>query len=129
MLDPRGRQMLLGSLRPPEGYRFNCAVGTTFSLDLIAVAAAPLGFAMFDWQDDDGRLAADPTSGKGDPLACSSRSGGVPTASTSIVKPARSKCRLSNTFYFICFDQLHIAPISLVSKIVAIICLVWLKTT
>jgi hypothetical protein len=69
MLDPRGRQVLLESLRPPEGYRFDCAVGTTFSLDLIALLTAPLGFAMFDWQDDDGRLAADPASGKGDPLA------------------------------------------------------------
>lgn len=69
MLDPRGRQMLLESLRPPEGYRFDCAVGTTFALDLIALLTAPLGFAMFDWQDDGGRLAADPASGKGDPLA------------------------------------------------------------
>jgi len=61
--------MLLESLRPPEGYRFDCAVGTTFALDLIALLTAPLGFAMFDWQDDGGRLAADPASGKGDPLA------------------------------------------------------------
>lgn len=69
MLDPRGRQMLLGSLRPPDGFRFDCAVGTTFSLDLIALLTAPLAFAMFDWQGDDGQLAADPASGKGDPLA------------------------------------------------------------
>lgn len=61
--------MLLGSLRPPDGFRFDCAVGTTFSLDLIALLTAPLAFAMFDWQGDDGRLAADPASGKGDPLA------------------------------------------------------------
>lgn len=69
MLDPRGRQMLLGSLRPPDGFRFDCAVGTTFSLDLIALLTAPLAFAMFDWQNDDGQLAADPSSAKGDPLA------------------------------------------------------------
>jgi hypothetical protein len=61
--------MLLGSLRPPDGFRFDCAVGTTFSLDLIALLTAPLAFAMFDWQNDDGRLAADPSSAKGDPLA------------------------------------------------------------
>lgn len=61
--------MLLGSLRPPDGFRFDCAVGTTFSLDLIALLTAPLAFAMFDWQGDDGQLAADPASGKGDPLA------------------------------------------------------------
>jgi len=69
MLDPRGRQMLLGSLWPPDGFRFDCAIGTTFSLDLIALLTAPLAFAMFDWQDDDGQLAADPSSAKGDPLA------------------------------------------------------------
>jgi hypothetical protein len=68
MLNPRGRQMLLDSLRPPEGFRFDCAIGTTFSLDLISLLTAPLGFAMFDWQDDDGQLAADPASSKGDPL-------------------------------------------------------------
>jgi hypothetical protein len=69
MLDPRSRQMLMGSLRPPDGFRFDCAVGTTFSLDLIALLTAPLAFAMFDWQDDEGNLAADPASPKCDPLA------------------------------------------------------------
>src|SRR5262249_24121953 len=61
VLDPRGRQLLLSSLRPPEGFRFDCAVGTTFSLDLVALLTTPLAFAMFDWQDDQGRLAADPS--------------------------------------------------------------------
>lgn len=69
MLDPRGRQLLLASLRPPSGFRFDCAVGTTFSLDLIALLTAPLAFAMFDWQDDEGRLAADPGVPTADPLA------------------------------------------------------------
>lgn len=69
MLDPRSRQMLMGSLRPPDGFRFDCAVGTTFSLDLIALLTAPLAFAMFDWQDDEGNLAADPASPRCDPLA------------------------------------------------------------
>jgi hypothetical protein len=69
MLDPRGRQLLLAALRPPEGFRFDCAVGTTFSLDLIALLTAPLAFAMFDWQDDEGRLAADPAGPGTDPLA------------------------------------------------------------
>jgi hypothetical protein len=68
MLDPRSRQMLLASLRPPDGFRFDSAVATTFSLDLIALLTAPLAFAMFDWQDDDGRLAVDPHEGTGDPL-------------------------------------------------------------
>jgi len=69
MLDPRGRQLLLSSLRPPDGFKFDCAVGTTFSLDLIALMTTPLAFAMFDWQDDQGRLAADPLLPTADPLA------------------------------------------------------------
>lgn len=69
MLDPRGRQLLLAALRPPDGFRFDCAVGTTFSLDLIALLTAPLAFAMFDWQDDEGRLTADPAELGADPLA------------------------------------------------------------
>ncbi|GJQ29588.1 MAG: hypothetical protein HBSAPP03_14720 [Phycisphaerae bacterium] len=69
MLNPRGRQLLLSSLRPPDGFRFDCAVGTTFSLDLVALLTTPLAFAMFDWQDDQGRLAADPSGATADPLA------------------------------------------------------------
>lgn len=69
MLDPRGRQLLLASLRPPDGFKFDCAVGTTFSLDLIALLTTPLAFAMFDWHDDQGRLAADPALPNADPLA------------------------------------------------------------
>ncbi|MBX9719438.1 MAG: hypothetical protein K2X36_11450, partial [Microbacteriaceae bacterium] len=69
MLDPRGRQLLLAALRPPDGFRFDCAVGTTFALDLIALLTAPLAFAMFDWQDDEGRLTADPAGPGADPLA------------------------------------------------------------
>jgi hypothetical protein len=69
MLDPRHRQLLLSALRPPVGYSLDAAVGTTFSLDLIALLTTPLAFAMFDWQDADGRLAGDPASGHGDPLA------------------------------------------------------------
>lgn len=69
MLDPRGRQLLLSSLHPPDGFKFDCAVGTTFSLDLIALLTTPLAFAMFDWQDDQGRLTADPAAPTADPLA------------------------------------------------------------
>lgn len=69
MLDPRGRQLLLESLRPPEGFRFDCALGTTFSLDLIALLTTPLAFAMFDWQDDEGQLVSDPCLPAADPLA------------------------------------------------------------
>jgi PLD-like domain len=68
MLDPRARRMLLSSLKPPEGFRFDCAIGTTYSLDLIALLTAPLGLAAFDWHDDEGRLASDPAARDSDPL-------------------------------------------------------------
>jgi hypothetical protein len=61
--------LLLSSLRPPDGFRFDCAVGTTYSLDLVALLTTPLAFAMFDWQDDQGRLSADPAGPTADPLA------------------------------------------------------------
>ena len=56
MLEPRDRRLLLESLRPPSGYTLDCAVGTTFSLDLLALLTVPLAFTFFGWEDDaDGR--------------------------------------------------------------------------
>ena len=60
MLEPEGRQLLLEALRPPPGYELDYAVGTTYSLDLMSLLAAPLGFALFDREASDGRLIADP---------------------------------------------------------------------
>lgn len=60
MLEPEGRQLLLDCLRPPAGYELDRAVGTTYSLDLMSLLAAPLGFALFDREATDGRLVADP---------------------------------------------------------------------
>jgi hypothetical protein len=61
MLDPwQDRHLLLECLRPPEGYRLDRAVGTSYSLDLLALLTAPLAFTFFDWEDEDGRPAADP---------------------------------------------------------------------
>lgn len=51
---------MLESLRPPQGYQLDHAIGTTFSLDLMALLAAPLAFSLFDWEDDDGRPTAEP---------------------------------------------------------------------
>ncbi len=42
MLEPRDRQLLFEALRPPDGFRFDEGVGTTFSLDLLALLMAPL---------------------------------------------------------------------------------------
>ena len=60
MLSPQDRRLLLDALRPPDGYALDFAVGTTYSLDLLALLTAPLAFTMFDWQDAEGRPTADP---------------------------------------------------------------------
>ncbi len=60
MLDPRQRTLLFEALRPPDGYALHSAVGTTYSLDLMALLAAPLAFTVFDCEDRDGRVVMDP---------------------------------------------------------------------
>jgi len=50
----------MAALRPPSGYALDRAVGTTFSLDLLALLTAPLAFTVFDWEEEDGRPGADP---------------------------------------------------------------------
>lgn len=60
MLEPQGRRILFDTLRPPAGYRLDEAIGTTFSLDLLALLTVPLAFTLFDWEEADGRPTADP---------------------------------------------------------------------
>ena len=48
------------SLRPPVGYELDRAIGTTFSLDLLALLTAPLSFTIFGWEEEDGAPNADP---------------------------------------------------------------------
>lgn len=60
MLRPDDRQNLLAALRPPDGYDFDCAVGTTFSLDLLALLGIPLTFTLFDPDGEDARSLDDP---------------------------------------------------------------------
>ena len=60
MLGTRERTLFLDSLRPPAGYRLRRAVGTSFTLDLMALLTAPLAFTFFDAHDDDGAPLADP---------------------------------------------------------------------
>ena len=60
MLEPNDRCRLLESLRPPFGYELNCAVGTTFSLDLLTLLTVPLAFTLFDWEDEEGRPTVEP---------------------------------------------------------------------
>jgi len=48
MLEPQERVLLLDSLKPPPGYELSLAVGTTYSLDLLALLTAPVAFTLFD---------------------------------------------------------------------------------
>jgi len=59
MLDPNARYLYLEALRPPEGYHFDQAIGTTFSLDLLTLLMVPLSFAMFECEDA-GQALKDP---------------------------------------------------------------------
>jgi hypothetical protein len=60
MLKPDDRHLLFDSLRPPDGYALDYGVGTTFSLDLLALLTAPLAFTLFDWGNDEDPLHASP---------------------------------------------------------------------
>ena len=62
MLEPGRRRLFLDTLRPPDGYQLSRAVGTTFSLDLMALLSVPLAFTFRDAQDGEGQLAAEPLS-------------------------------------------------------------------
>lgn len=48
MLAPETRVLLADALRPPDGYRIDVAVGTTYSLNLTALLLAPLSFAFVE---------------------------------------------------------------------------------
>lgn len=60
MLEPTDRQLLFELLRPAAGYRLSCAIGTTYSLDLLALLVTPLAFTLFDLETKEGRLTASP---------------------------------------------------------------------
>ena len=60
MLEPGRRRLFLDALRPPDGYVLDRAVGTTFTLDLMALLAVPLAFTFREAQDGEGRLSAEP---------------------------------------------------------------------
>jgi hypothetical protein len=57
MLEPRDRMLLFEALRPPEGFRFANGIGTTYSLDLLALLTAPLAFTWFQQQGDESQRA------------------------------------------------------------------------
>jgi hypothetical protein len=60
MLEPQERQLFLEILRPPEGYELDLALGTTYSLDLVALMSVPLSFSRLDWESDNTGVTRDP---------------------------------------------------------------------
>lgn len=60
MLEPQDRRLVFETLRPPSGYSLDAAIGTTYSLDLTALLITPLAFALFDAEDESGRVQTDP---------------------------------------------------------------------
>jgi hypothetical protein len=48
MLNPASREIYLDQMRPPDGYRLDHAVGTTFSLDLPSLLMVPISMVKFD---------------------------------------------------------------------------------
>ena len=60
MLGTRERTLLLDSLRPPDGYRLRRAIGTSFTLDLMALLTVPVAFTFFDAHDEEGAPVKDP---------------------------------------------------------------------
>lgn len=60
MLDPNDRQDIFTILRPPDGYELDRAIGTTFSLDLLALLTVPLAFTFFSGTGEENDLLHDP---------------------------------------------------------------------
>jgi len=93
MLAPDDIVTVQEALRPPEGCRVDVAVGTTYSLDLLAFLAAPVAFAMFDLQASDDPAALDGLSvlesvrryAGATTVFCQSGAIGVPAAYRSVL--------------------------------------------
>jgi len=60
MLEPGERQLLADALRPPQGYRFDCAVSTTYTLDLLTLLTMPVAFTLYHWAASEGQSKLDP---------------------------------------------------------------------
>ncbi|KZC42352.1 hypothetical protein RHOFW510R12_02935 [Rhodanobacter sp. FW510-R12] len=58
MLEPNLRSILLDELRPPDGFRLDGAVATTFTLSLVAAVLPPLAFASAQLQGTSDPIAA-----------------------------------------------------------------------
>lgn len=53
MLHPNVRKVYTNELSPPPGFKFDRAIATTFSLDLLTLLVTPLSLALFDIKNKD----------------------------------------------------------------------------
>jgi len=60
MLEPGERQLLADALCPPQGYRFDCAVSTTYTLDLLTLLTMSVAFTLYHWAASEGQSKLDP---------------------------------------------------------------------
>jgi|tagenome__1003787_1003787.scaffolds.fasta_scaffold20981107_2 hypothetical protein len=62
MLRTDDRLLLTEALAPPVGYAADLLIGTTYSLNLSALLAVPLGLTFADWEEADGSPTPDPVA-------------------------------------------------------------------
>jgi hypothetical protein len=60
MLAPAERRLLLDVLAPPEGYALDHALGTTYTLDLLALLRVPLAATALPWSGAQGEPVNNP---------------------------------------------------------------------
>ena len=60
MLAPADRRLLLDVLAPPEGYALDHALGTTYTLDLLALLRVPLAATALPWSGAQGEPVNNP---------------------------------------------------------------------
>ena len=60
MLAPGDRRLLLDVLAPPDGFALDHALGTTYTLDLLALLRVPLAATALPWSGSDGRPVDNP---------------------------------------------------------------------
>lgn len=60
MLSPTDRRLLLSVLAPPEGYTLDHAIGTTYTLDLLALLRVPLAATTLPWAGPHGEPIENP---------------------------------------------------------------------
>lgn len=60
MLNPSDRRLLLDVLTPPDGYELDHAIGTTYTLDLLALLRVPLAATTLPWTGSTGEPTTNP---------------------------------------------------------------------